>query len=321
MEKPIQDRRIFDLHCDTLTECEKRKIGLISDEMPHFSLDRLPKSLRWCQCMAIFMPDDLRGAAAEAYFDQVYARYQREIQRHKALLTPLGHTDAVENALHATTFASILTVEGGSALAGKLENVEKLYRCGVRMMTLTWNGVNEIAGGAATQMGFTPFGRQVVAEMERLGMLVDVSHLSDRAFWELCSFAEKPFVASHSNARAVWAHRRNLTDEMFGEIVRRGGLVGINYFHAFLSGNGLAAPIQDVLQHIRHFLKLGGGQVLALGSDYDGADLPACLNGLDRIPNLIDALDHSDIPPSIVDNILFRNAQRLFDAHIPLSQR
>lgn len=309
MVKHTQVRRVIDLHCDTLTECLSRGVGLISREMPHFSLDRLPDGLRWCQCMAVFMPDELRGEEAERYYDRVVDVYRRQTVLHKARLTPVQNAQYITAALDDTPFASVLTVEGGSALGGKLEHIQKLYDDGVRMMTLTWNAANELAGGVATDEGFTPFGRRAVAEMERLGMAVDVSHLSDRSFWELCEFAQKPFAASHSNARSVCAHRRNLTDEMFQEIVSRGGIVGINYADHFLAEGGNAS-VEDILRHIHHFLALGGENTIALGSDFDGANLPADLNGLDRIGVLIDALVCSGIPEATVEKILFQNANR-----------
>jgi membrane dipeptidase len=308
--KHTADRRVIDLHCDTLTECLTRGAGLDSDNLPHFALHRLPEGVRYCQCMAAFMPDELRGEAAEAYFEQLYAIYRREAGLHRDRITPVEDAATIEAALDATPIATILTIEGGSALAGKLENVDRLYQLGVRMMALTWNAANELAGGVATDKGFTPFGRAAVRRMEQVGMAADVSHLSDRAFWELCEFAEKPFLASHSNARAVCGHRRNLTDDMFKEIVRRGGVVGLNYSVNFLVDGGEGASIDDLLRHARHFLELGGSETLALGSDFDGTDIPPEFDRLDKLDFLIDAFDRSGIPPATVDAILFDNANR-----------
>lgn len=312
--KHTTDRRVFDLHCDTLTEGAARGVGLISDKLRHFSLDRLPEGMRWCQCTAVFMPDELRGEKAERYFEQICDYYNRQTAIYSRLVTPVTDTATVENALDATPFAFILTVEGGSAIAGKLENLEKLYARGVRMMTLTWNGANEIAGGAATDQGFTPLGKEVVAGMERLGMVVDASHLCERAFWELCEFATLPFAASHSNARAVCGHRRNLTDAQFIELVRRGGLVGINYYDEFLREGGGSKSFDDVLRHIHHFLALDGENSIALGSDFDGADLPPYIDGLDKMGALVDALERSGLSAKVVDKVLFGNANRFFKA-------
>lgn len=308
------DRRVFDLHCDTLTAGEARDVGLVSNALDHFSLDRLPKGMHWCQCMAIFMPDELRGAEAERYFEQICEYYAEQTRIHSRFVTPVTATTTVESALERTRFAFILTVEGGSALAGRLENLEKLYARGVRMMTLTWNGANELAGGAATDQGFTPLGREVVAGMERLGMAVDVSHLCDRAFWELCEFAGAPFAASHSNARAVCGHRRNLTDEQFREIARRGGVVGLNFADLFIRDGGGSKSVDDLLRHIHHFLALDGEDTIALGSDFDGADVPSYLGGLDKMENIIQALDQSGILAAVVEKILFDNANRFFSA-------
>lgn len=309
--KPITDRKIIDLHCDTLTECYKRRVGLRNSEL-HFSLDKLPEGYRLCQAMAVFMPDEYRGVDAEQYFDSVAAVLARELQKHGDEVCLVGNTAHIGHELDCRRFALMLTVEGGSALAGKLESLYKLHKLGVKMITLTWNAANEICGGAATDLGFTNFGRQVVAEMERLGIAVDVSHLSDRGFWELCDLTAKPFLASHSNARAICPHRRNLTDDMFRIIVKRGGVVGLNYYKAFIIDGGNTTSVEDLLRHLHHFLALGGEDIVALGSDFDGADLPDYINGLDKIGFLCEAMEKSGIPAKVVDKILFENAQRYF---------
>jgi membrane dipeptidase len=159
--------------------------------------------------------------------------------------------------------------------------------------------------------GFTDVGREAVRRMEACGMVVDVSHISDEGFFELCKFSQKPFVASHSNARKICGHPRNLTDDMFTEIAGRGGLVGINYYGKFVRDGG-SGSVDDILRHIHHFLELGGEDVLALGSDFDGADMPDYLSGADKIHVLIDALRRSGIPETVVAKILSQNAIRFF---------
>lgn len=312
MKHTTGDQKLIDLHCDTLSECHKRGIGLNSVQMPHFALDRLPEGLRLCQALAIFMPDEYRGEDAQRYFDAVYAVYQQQMAVWQERITPVTDLSTISGALDATQFAALLTVEGGSALAGQLDNVDRLYDLGVRMMTLTWNAANEICGGVATDQGFTPWGKQVIGRMEERGMVVDVSHLSDTGFWELCDFATRPFAASHSNARAVCGHRRNLTDDMFREMVRQGGIVGLNYYETFITDDLAHQSMDDLLRHVHHFLALGGENTLALGSDFDGADLPPYLDGLDKIEYLIDALERSGIPTDVVDRILFHNANHFF---------
>jgi membrane dipeptidase len=307
--------KVIDLHCDTMFECHRRGVGL-NDEKLAISLGKRPEGMHICQAMAVFMPDELRGQAAEDFFESVRRHYEGQLQQYRDTISPIRDVNTIDDALDEFPWATILTVEGGSALAGKLRNIRKLYDHGVRVMTLTWNAANEIAGGCATTEGFTAFGREAIREMERLGMVVDVSHLSDKGFSELCDLATRPFIATHSNARAVCNHRRNLTDEMFGEIRDRGGLVGLNYYNDFIVEEGASASIDDVLRHIHHFLDRGGEDTLALGSDFDGADIPPYLDSLEKIAVLFEAMEKSGISADVVEKIRYGNALRFFKGYV-----
>lgn len=295
--------RLLDLHCDTVTRCLEEGCNLDHPNL-HFSLSRLPKSIKLCQAAAIYIPDQYRGKEAQDYFTRAYQLYRAECARKQGELQSLQDFGSLPRG-RATFF---LTVEGGAALGGDLAWVDKLWNLGVRMMTLTWNGANEIAGGAGSGGGFTPFGRQVVARMEELGMAVDVSHLSDEGFWELCEFATAPFCASHSNARALCNHPRNLTDEMLREIIRRKGVVGINYCRRFLTPEGEGANIDAILRHIHHILDLGGEDAVALGSDFDGTDLPDDLQGVQDLEPFVQRLLQSGLSEEMIGKLLFENA-------------
>ena len=299
--------RLLDLHCDTVTRCLGEGWDLDHPNL-HLSLSRRPQTIRLCQAAAIFMPDRFRGREAQTYFTRACQLYREECARKRESLASLQDAASIPGQLETTPAAFFLTVEGGSALGGDLAWVDKLWNLGVRMMTLTWNGANELAGGVGSGGGFTPFGRQAVTRMEELGMAVDVSHLSDEGFWQLCDFATAPFCASHSNARALCDHPRNLTDEMIREIIRRKGVVGINYCRSFLTPEGREANIDAVVRHIHHFLDLGGQNAVALGSDFDGADLPDDLQGIQDLEHLIEALEKSGLSDEIIRNILFENA-------------
>lgn len=304
-------RDIIDLHCDTLTKAEKRGFDL-TDNRLCMSLCKLPQNINLCQAAAVFIPDELRGVEAERYFDRVYEYFLSQKQKFcfESITTP--DISTIKEALSREHFAAILTVEGGAVLNGKLQNIKRIYDMGVRMMTLTWNAENEICGGVATGLGFTDFGRKAVAEMERLGMSVDVSHLSDKGFFELCEFAEKPFAASHSNSRKICNHRRNLTDEMFIEIAKRDGVVGLNYYTAFIREDEKNGTVDDLLRHAHHFLELGGEDALALGSDFDGADVPDYISGVHRLEFLFDGFERSGISKAVTEKIFFSNAARFF---------
>lgn len=278
---------LFDLHCDTLTTANEKNRGLMNGELA-VSIDRLPDT-RWCQCFAIFIPDDMRGPAALHYFEQTVRFFRAQMNLHCARISPVSTLAQMDAALNAGKIAAFLTVEGGAVLAGDLTNAKKLAAAGVRMLTLTWNRANELAGGCEDKGGFTFFGRMAVAVLEQDGIILDVSHLSDAAFWDLAGFAKRPFVASHSNARAICDHPRNLTDEQFTHIVKIGGIVGINFYPTFVSG-GEDASFERLASHIDHFLELGGEDIIALGSDFDGAKMPSWLSGVQDMPDFYEKM-------------------------------
>lgn len=165
-----------------------------------------------------------------------------------------------------------------ACFAGDLSRVHTLAEQGVRAITLTWNGENELGSGHTTDHGMSEFGKAAVREMEKENILVDVSHLNDPGFADLLEVATKPFVATHSNARALCSHKRNLTDDMIREMVHRDCLIGLNYFVKFLRDDGDVKSLDDLYRHAMHFFELGARKNLALGSDFDGSVLPECLN-------------------------------------------
>ena len=312
---------VFDLHCDTLTALPDAPAPSGEPDtldLPgrHFSLSRLPAGVRWCQCCAVFLPDELRGEEAAAYYKRHRDSFRRQMERFSDRVLPCRSAADIEGAWAAGKTAAVLTVENGSALAGRLERVAELARDGVRMMTLTWNGANELGSGHDTGRGLTPFGREAVREMERQGILADVSHLNDRGFDDLLSTARKPFAASHSNARSVCGHRRNLTDGQIREMVMRKCLIGLNYYGAFLRDDGQVPTLDDLYRHVEHFLELGAGDCLALGSDFDGADLPPCLDSCQKVPGLGQCLAER-FGRETAEGIMWRSAMAFFQRNLP----
>jgi membrane dipeptidase len=285
---------IADLHCDSLTRAYDNGWQL-DDRRLDFTPRKLHPDRHWLQFMAIFIPDNLRGSAAREYFERVYAFYKTQTAEHRR---------------HNLT--TVLTVEGGAVLEGDPANVDALYAAGVRMLTLTWNAANELCGGVKSGGGFTGMGREAVRRMEACGMVADVSHISDEGFFELCGFAQEPFVASHSNARKICPHPRNLTDDMFREIVARKGLVGLNYCDDFILDGGGSVEAEDFIRHVHHFLALGGEDTLALGSDFDGADVPEYISDMAKTGFIIEEMRRSGIPEAVIEKICSQNAVRFF---------
>ena len=333
---------LIDLHCDTLTALgpEDRDLlaafqdpsrreaaaGVLAErvrgadtlDLPgrHFSLSAIPEGVHWCQCCAVFVPDGLQKEEAVAYYDLHRDSFYRQMEAMQDKVLHCRTSGDMESAWSQGKSAAVLTVENGSVLAGRLERIEALAQDGVRMITLTWNGENEIGSGSVTDHGLSPFGKEAVRELERQGILIDVSHLNDRGFEDLLKTAERPFAASHSNARAVCRHRRNLRDDQIREMVSRGCLIGLNYYDAFLRDDGRPGTLEDLWRHVEHFLELGAEGCLALGSDADGADLPPCLDSPEKFAGLYGYLLDRGLSEDQAAGILWRDALEYFRRQI-----
>lgn len=262
-----------DAHCDTIVKLCGRGERLRECPAMQLDLQRLAAYPASVQFFAVWLDP------------QYYAIPMRQTMKYIAFY----HRQMAENAgyiRHVDTYADILrnkaqglhsavlSLEGGEALEGELSALEIYHRLGVRAVTLTWNHRNALADGAAenaTGGGLTRFGRDAVREMERLGMLVDISHISDAGFWDVERLAQKPFIASHSNARAICPHPRNLTDDMLRAIAAKGGVAGLNFYPTFLRENGRAG-MEDILRHAAHMLDVMGEDHIGLGSDWDGIE-------------------------------------------------
>ncbi|MDI6870843.1 MAG: dipeptidase [Bacillota bacterium] len=216
----------------------------------------------------------------------------------------------------------VLGIEGGEALEGDLALLRTFHRLGVRLVTLTHNFRNELADGAYEESpgGLTRFGRQVVEEMNRLGVVIDVSHLAPAGFWQVLELSSAPVVASHSNARALCGHRRNLTDEQAEALAAKGGVVGVTFCPLFLreapdDQHPLPASLSDVLDQIDYLVNLVGPDHVALGSDFDGIDtVPRGLEDVSRLPALTRGLLERGHSEEAIRGILGENLLRIFRA-------
>lgn len=309
---------IIDLHCDTLTAFYDpcRPCNTLDNAQADFSLSQLPRGVRWGQCFAIFVPDQFRGQEAMDYYRLHQQNFQRQMAVFCSRISQCRTAADMETAWAQGKVAAILTVENGSALAGDFAQVAALARDGVRIMTLTWNGENEIGSGNETCHGLSPFGLTLIPRLEEQGILLDVSHLNDQGLDQVFAVATKPFLATHSNARAVCGHRRNLTDGQIQEMVARRCLMGLNFYSPFLRDDGCPATFDDLWLHVEHFLSLGAQDCLALGSDFDGADLSPCFRGPEQSAKLYGYLLDRGLPPAFVDKILFKNALSFFQRNL-----
>lgn len=271
---------ICDCHCDTLTELYNKNASLYKNEQ-HFDIKRqiaLGGGLQFC---AIYVPTEVfRYQGGLRYTLCLLDKYNQEIKKlHENGIDVLQVRTAEDagNVLKHKA-ATLLAIEEGGAIDGSLEALRCLYELGVRAMTLTWSNRNDIADGIneeATGSGLTLFGKQVVAEMNRLGMLVDVSHISTAGFWSVIETSTKPIIATHSNAKSLCSHPRNLNDEQIKALAENGGLAGITFAGQFLEEDWRNACIESVYKHIDYMLNLiGNDDHIGFGSDFDGISHP-----------------------------------------------
>ena len=301
--------RIFDLHCDTALELYTQK-EILNDNTLAISLDKGKDFEKWNQVFAIWIPDNIRGEAAYNYYFGAYNNFLNEIKLNQNEISIWNSSDA------DTRVKAIMAVEGGAVLGGNIHLLDKLNGQGIKIITLTWNGENEIGFGADENRPLKPFGREVVSKMEQLDMIVDVSHLSEAGFCDVVEISKKPFIASHSNAYSICKHRRNLKNHQIEEIIHRKGLIGLNFYWEFVTEKQCNfSGFDELFAHVDHFLSMGAEDVLCLGSDFDGAQPIKSLDDFSKMSDLYNFLLRKNYSEHLVDKIFFDNANCFFSVH------
>lgn len=323
--------RVFDLHSDTIGRQDMADwpqwSSMIAEELERgldtsgtlvrnggaMDLERM-SAFSWCQCFGIWMQDD-DAEAGLRFYRVARDGFKGDLSTYSDMVTQVRSMDDVDRALAEGKTAAMLTIENGGLIGIGLDVIDELVADGVMMTSLTWNGPNALASGNWTENGISDLGRDAVRALEDAGIVLDVSHLNDAGLDDLLKIARRPFVASHSNARAVANVPRNLTDDQFRAICAQGGIVGINFFRNFLVERD--APEQgevtfdELAAHVEHFLDLGGEDALALDSDYDGSDVPEWLESCSDVADLNVRLA-GRFGQDLVDKMFFTNAYDFF---------
>ena len=309
----------IDLHCDTLYRLYTQE-DTLPDETPwenrgHIDLSRLHKAGALAQFFACFLNRKQTPISESHYTDalQMIRLLKSSADRHAEVSCAFSFDDYLRNK-SAGKLSCFLTVEEGGILENDMSRLYTLYEEGIRLITLTWNYENELGFphnmSSQSGTGLKPFGLEVIGEMERLGMLIDVSHLSDAGFEDVYQNTNKPFVASHSCCRALCGHSRNLTDRMIRMIGERQGLVGVNFYGTFLQDSGICSA-EVIAEHLRHIVNVGGIDIAALGSDFDGMSCEMELAGCQDMPLLLPALEKAGFTSGEIDAICYNNAERV----------
>ena len=299
---------LFDLHCDTLYECLKDGKSLYSNNLA-ISLEKGNALNNWCQTFAVFTPDDLRGNDAVEHYKKAVKLFKNECKTHSNHIVQCKSKQDILDANAANKCAAILSVESGAVLNCDIYAVDRIIADGVKIFGLTWNGDNELASGIfGTGKAITDFGAEVINKLQKNDVIIDVSHLNERGFWQLVELTQKPIIATHSNLRCILNHKRNLTDEQFAAICNLGGVVGINYYNKFLGPD----CFDKIYANISQMLEVGGEDHIALGSDFDGCDIEEKLNSIEKTIDLFNYLLQRGLNDDTLNKLCYLNALNLF---------
>ena len=307
---------VFDFHCDTalmLLGDDLNQAGSLRKNSGHIDLERAVKLGGYAQCFACFttdIPELLHGISPIVLFERELATIQREVDKNSDLISIAYSVDEIEENRANGKMSAILTLEGTAGIDYNPALLEDLWAIGFRVTSLGWNERNPLTGSNVTGGGLTDLGREYVKEAQRLGMRVDVSHISDEGFWDIVKITEAPILATHSNSRAVHNHSRNLTDDMFRAIRETGGVAGYNACRDFTGEN---PNLDTVCDHILHFLELDpDGKHIALGGDLDGVEaMPDGFEGVQSYPTLARKLLDRGLTEENVMDIFWNNAIRV----------
>ena len=322
----------FDAHCDTIYRClmtggevtldfgedaeeQKRffaKCGCLRENEGHIDLMRGRQFARCGQFFALFFD------AADAPEDGMWAQCRRlhdcfvqEMETNADLICHCRTGAQIDRAVKNGKMAALLSIEGADLIECDVHKIKTVADWGVRFLNPVWNRANALSGTVSEEpeRGLSDKGRDFIRQMERCGIYADVSHLSDRGFWDLCRMTARPIVASHSNSRALCDHPRNLTDDQFRAIRDTGGVVGMNFYSHFI---GKQPSVDDLVRHIEHFLAMDGEKTVCMGGDLDGCEeLPQGMAGTEDVPKIWQALEERGYPRPLLEDLFWNNLRKL----------
>lgn len=302
---------LIDLHCDTIMKVHQKTEKSLYQNNGHIDLLKLKEADALAQFFALYVDLSQTNQPFQTVLDMIDVYYQ-EVRQNEHLIDTAYTYDDIFKIREQGKIAGVITVEEGGVLEGNIRNLRHLYRLGVRAMTLTWNYENAIGHPNTSWMEnqhLKSFGEEVVYEMNQMGMIIDVSHLSDQGFYDVCRLSKKPIMATHSNARTITNHKRNLTDEMLKKLAENGGVTGLNFCPYFI-GDG-KMTLQNLISHAKHIVNVAGIDTLAIGTDFDGIGGSLEIKHMGEMPRVYESLRKEGFTAEACDKIFYENAMRV----------
>lgn len=313
--------QIVDMHCDTISRIYKHPGAALRQNTFQLDLLKMKSAGYLLQNFAMFIDLDETDCPYDTCKEQI-SIFQREMENNQDFICPVTTYHEIMENKKQGKMSALMTIEEGQVCKGDLKILKEFYDAGARMMTFTWNHKNTLGSPAepvhgTSRGGLTHLGIAFLDAMEQLGIIPDVSHLSDQGIIEVCRLAKKPFVASHSNARALCDRGRNLPDELIQEIAKKGGVIGINFYGPFLTSalNDTGCHYsyaRDIAKHIRHMTNIGGISCVGLGSDFDGIDDNIEMKNCSYMERLVSELRKNGFHESELERIFYKNVLDLY---------
>lgn len=305
--------KFIDLHCDTAGRIFYEKLSL-KESICSVDIKKLKTGQSLAQVFAIFVDQELNDNPYDEFL-KIYNNFVNEISKNSDDMEIVTNVKEMDGCRNNNKIGAFLSIEEGEVIKGNIELLKEVYRMGIRILTITWNYKNKL--GYPNYLfkyqneGLTDKGIEVINECENLGIIPDASHLSDGGFYDLIKVCKKPFIASHSNARAITNHPRNLSDDMIKLLANKGGVMGINFCSKFL-GKAPISSIEEIIEHIKHIKHVGGIDILSLGSDFDGIINDVEIKNASEFNKLYEALEKINFTEDEIEKIFYKNVQRVF---------
>ncbi len=309
---------IFDIHSDTPYDLFRQKLDLYND-VTHVSLGKVEKFEKKIFVSAFFSDKDKSDTDCYEEFLKSSPYYDGLMERYSDKVRLCKNSDDIKKCASDGKFGAVKAIEDVRLIAGHLDRLQLFYDMGIRHILPVWGGESHIGGAWDTELGLTDFGKEVVRECERLGIIVDVSHMSQKSFWDAVENTEKPIIASHSNYIEICSHGRNLDKEQLEQIIKRGGIVGLNFSssHVNLKYMERSVTLEDdflgeLAAHVYYCLEHGGEKTVCLGCDWDGTKMSEHIHDVSEIYRLYEWFIKDGIPENVVDDIFFNNAYNFY---------